>query len=66
MRGGTSGSLAEVQMCMYVCMIELLADVCVCMSQKSLERVCMFEARKRVCMFEALKRLCMYASNIHT
>ena len=56
MRGGTSGSLAEVQTCMYVCLRALSMYVCmyVCLTGPS-KYVCMSEAPEHVCMYVSLK-----------
>ena len=56
-RGGTSGSLARLQTCMYVCLS----------SRPTLSMyVCMSDSPKQVCMYVCLRLLSMYVCMSHS
>ena len=63
MRGGTSGSLARLQTCMYVCLSSRpTLSMYVCTSDRP-KQVCMYVClrllSKYVCMSQATERVCM-------
>ena len=75
MRGGTSGSLARLQTCMYVCLSsrpptlsmyvcmyvwQAQASMYVCMLEALAEHVCMYVSGSWACMYVCLRQLSMY------